>query len=67
MGVPSSHPAIQKAWRFLIETQTGDGSWIVHVTKNDTKGKPRPFRSFWGSTWALLGLCHSLPAQNPVS
>jgi Squalene-hopene cyclase C-terminal domain len=64
-GVPSSHPAIQKAWRFLIETQTDDGSWIVNGTKNETKGKPHPFSSFWGSTWALLGLCHSLPVYHP--
>ena len=67
VGVPSSHPAIQKAWRFLIETQTDDGSWIVNGTKNGTKNKPHPFSSFWGSTWALLGLCHSLAPQNSVA
>ena len=66
VGVPNSHPAIQKAWRFLIETQTDDGSWIVKGTKNATKDKPHPFSGFWGSTWALLGLCHSLPVQNPL-
>ena len=31
-----------------------------------SKDKPHPFSSFWGSTWALLGLCHSLPAHNPL-
>jgi hypothetical protein len=61
-GVPNSHPAIQKAWRFLIETQTEDGSWVVNGTKKSTKGRPHPFSSFWGSTWAVLGLSHSLPA-----
>ena len=66
VGIPNSHPAIQKAWRFLIETQTGDGSWIVNGTKNGTKDKPHPFSSFWGSTWALLGLCHSLPVHDPL-
>ena len=64
-GVPRSHPAIQKAWRFLIETQTDNGSWIVNGTKNSTKSKPHPFSGFWGSTWALLGLSHSLPAVKP--
>jgi hypothetical protein len=64
-GVPNSHQAIEKAWRFLIETQTDDGSWIVNGTKNGTKDKPHPLSSFWGSTWALLGLCHSLPVHNP--
>jgi hypothetical protein len=65
VGVPNSDPAIQNAWRFLVETQNDDGSWIVNGTKNGTKDKPHPFSSFWGSTWALLGLCHSLPVQNP--
>lgn len=60
VGVPSSHPAIQQAWAFLIETQTENGSWIVHGTKTATKDQPHPFSGFWGSTWALLGLSHSL-------
>jgi squalene-hopene/tetraprenyl-beta-curcumene cyclase len=63
-GVPNSHPAIQKAWVFLIETQTNDGSWIVSGTKNETKDAPHPFSSYWGSAWALLGLSHSLLAKN---
>jgi hypothetical protein len=65
VGEPSSDAAIQKAWRFLIETQTDNGSWIVNGTKKGTKDKPHPFSSFWGSTWALLGLSHSLPPTKP--
>ncbi|HXT58501.1 MAG TPA: hypothetical protein VN699_07695 [Pirellulales bacterium] len=60
-GTPNSHPAIERAWTFLIETQTNGGSWVVHGTKTATKDKPHPFSSFWGSSWALLGLSHSLP------
>jgi squalene-hopene/tetraprenyl-beta-curcumene cyclase len=62
-GVTHAHPAIQKGWKFLADTQTADGSWIVSGTKNGTKSKPHPLSSFWGSTWAVLGLSHSLPAQ----
>ncbi len=65
VGVPNSDVAIQKAWRFLIETQTENGSWIVNGTKKGTRDKPHPFSSFWGSTWALLGLSHSLPPAKP--
>lgn len=60
-GTPHTHPAIERAWRFLIETQTDNGSWIVNGTKIATKDKPHPFSGFWGTTWALLGLSHSLP------
>jgi hypothetical protein len=63
VGLPHSHPAIQKAWKFLTETQTDNGSWVVNGTKNGTKGRPHPLSSFWGSTWAVLGLSHSLPAH----
>jgi regulation of enolase protein 1 (concanavalin A-like superfamily) len=62
-GTPSSHPAIQNAWKFLIETQKDNGSWVVNGTKTATSGKPHPFSGFWGSTWALLGLSHSLPSN----
>jgi squalene-hopene/tetraprenyl-beta-curcumene cyclase len=64
VGVPRSDPSIQKAWKFLIETQTDLGSWVVNGTKTATRSKPHPFSSFWGSTWALLGLSHSLPTRN---
>ncbi len=63
VAVHGSNPAVEKAWKFLIETQTDDGSWTVNGTKNATKGKPHPFSSYWGSTWALLGLSHSLPVS----
>jgi hypothetical protein len=60
-GVPSTHAAIEGAWRFLIETQADDGSWIVNGTKNSSKNKPHSMSSLWGSTWALLGLTKTLP------
>lgn len=59
-GVPSSDPAIQRAWTFLIETQTDAGSWIVNGTKTAKKDAPHPFSTFWGSTWAVIGLSHTL-------
>ena len=69
VGVPSSHPAVQNAWKFLIETQTDNGSWLVNGTKAANKDKVHPFSSFWGSAWALIGLAKSLPdsAMHPAS
>jgi len=66
VGVGSTHPAVQRAWKFLIETQKEDGSWIVNGTKTSAKDRPHPFSSFWGSTWALLGLSHSLSDSIPT-
>ncbi len=60
-GVPCSHSAIERAWKFLIETQTDGGAWVVNGTKTATKDSPHPFSGFWGSTWALMGLSKSLP------
>lgn len=67
VGVSRDHPGIQRAWRFLIETQTDGDSWVVNGTKTATKDKPHPFSGFWGSTWALLGLSHTLPDSEGVS
>lgn len=63
-GVASTDPAIERAWKFLIETQTEGGSWVVNGTKTATKDKPHPFSGFWGSTWAVLGLSHTLPKSS---
>jgi squalene-hopene/tetraprenyl-beta-curcumene cyclase len=60
-GVPSTNPAIERAWKFLIETQTDEGKWIVNGTKTANKDKPHPMSSFWGTTWALLGLSKTIP------
>lgn len=60
-GVPSTDPTIERAWKFLIETQTDAGSWIVNGTKIATKDKPHPMSGFWGSTWVLMGLSRTLP------
>ena len=60
VGMPASHPAVQNAWKFLIETQTDNGSWLVNGTKAENKDKVHPFSSFWGSAWALIGLAKSL-------
>ncbi len=63
-GIPSSHPASERAWKFLIEMQTDAGSWIVHGTKTANKDKPHAMSSFGGSTWALIGLSQSPPLRS---
>ena len=52
--------AIAQAQHFLITTQGEDGVWLVPSTKSAVKGKPRPTSNYWGTAWAVIGLCESI-------
>lgn len=55
-GIPSKHPAIEKARRFLIRTQGEDGTWFVA-----SRAYQAPeFSSYMGTAWATLGLLRTL-------
>ena len=60
-GVSSDDPSIGRAQRFLADTQRDDGSWEVHGTKANKKDRPQETASYWGTTWAALGLMATLP------
>jgi hypothetical protein len=74
-ALPATHPALQRAQRFLLETQLADGTW--HVTRRAFPFQPPMKSGFphgadsWlsaaATSWAVLGLAHSLdPAQTPA-
>lgn len=48
---------------FLRKTQQEGGSWPVHGTKKDKRGRVEPTATYWGSCWAVLGLLETLPAS----
>jgi squalene-hopene/tetraprenyl-beta-curcumene cyclase len=56
----AASPEIAKARQFLIKTQTGDGSWPVRGTKQNKKDHIEPTTTFWGTCWAVIGLCETL-------
>ncbi|MCA8991239.1 MAG: terpene cyclase/mutase family protein [Planctomycetaceae bacterium] len=48
------------AQKYLIETQREDGSWAVKGTKEKKKDSEQETATYWGTTWAALGLVTSL-------
>jgi Squalene-hopene cyclase N-terminal domain len=59
-GVAPDDPAIERAVKFLVESQTPDGSWSVRGTKEKSKTRPAETASYWGTCWAVLGLLSTI-------
>lgn len=56
----ATQSAIARAQQFLIEKQLDDGSWPVRGTKQNKKDHVQPTATYWGTCWAVIGLCESL-------
>jgi squalene-hopene/tetraprenyl-beta-curcumene cyclase len=57
---------VRQGWRFLLAAQQKDGSWQVPYQGFSSKKKPNPSTltpvyRYWGTTWATIGLAHTLP------
>lgn len=57
---PAIDLAIERASRFLVETQREDGSWPQRSTLREEHGETDA-SAYWGTGWAAIGLLHSLP------
>ena len=60
-GTKSDHKTIQGGVRFLLSTQTPLGNWKVHGTKANARKRVQETSTYWGTTWAALGLIANLP------
>lgn len=63
-GLEQDAPAILKACRFLVTSQTDDGSWKVNGTKKKAANRVTPTATYWGTCWAVIGLAETLPAAD---
>jgi len=64
-GLSADDKAIRRATKFLVQTQRKDGAWQVatrQVRSINTAHKADPIYTFWGTTWAAIGLSQTLPA-----
>jgi hypothetical protein len=69
IDAPQARPSIDRARKYLIETQLEDGSWPVTgegISKAATpqrKKRVEPIYRYWGTAWAAIGLCSSGPGK----
>lgn len=61
----STGSAVQAAQEYLIQSQTGDGSWITpsEVISAEPDDRKDVIYHFWGTAWASLGLSRSLDPE----
>ncbi len=60
VGVDPQDPAIVRAQQYLISTQTEDGSWPVHGTKEKKKDQIEETATYWGTAWAVIALLETM-------
>jgi hypothetical protein len=64
-GSDRPHQAIINARQFLMRAQSDDGSWAVHGTKQNKKDRIAATSAYWGTCWAVIGLCETLENTRP--
>jgi hypothetical protein len=56
IGYQGDGEVVLNAIRFLVESQTEEGYWLVPGTKIKRRHRPSPTSNYWGTAWAVAGL-----------
>lgn len=62
-GMSANDAMITNAKNYLLATQSEEGSWPVKSTKSKNKTKVTPTATYWGTAWAIIGLCESISSN----
>jgi len=60
-GRDGADPAVERAWEFLLATQSSDGSWPVPQDAVNTRPRKLNVYSYWGTSWSAIGVLQTLP------
>jgi hypothetical protein len=61
LGRDGADPAVQRAWKFLLATQSPDGSWPVPQEAINTRPRKLNVYNYWGTAWSAIGILRTLP------
>ena len=61
IGRDGADPAVERAWEFLLATQSPDGSWQVAQDAINTRPRKLNIYPYWGTAWSAIGVLQTLP------
>jgi hypothetical protein len=64
IGRDSADPAVGRAWKFLVATQSPDGSWRVPQDAINTRPRKLNVYDYWGTAWSAIGVLQTLPMKS---
>jgi hypothetical protein len=64
IGRDGADPAVGRAWKFLLTTQSPDGSWPVPQEAINTRPRKLNVYNYWGTAWSAIGVLQTLPGSS---
>ena len=64
IGRDGADPAVERAWKFLLTTQSPDGGWAVAQEAINTRPRTLNVYPYWGTAWSAIGILQTLPGND---